>query len=160
MKFRRPKSFLAMAWILAVALIVTPLMAQNPPAQGLMPTANEDDEATSNTQQDATSAVTGQSSAPLGTSVLVALPVTRAGAAFPNVANRSILITPPSTEQRNAVSKPAGETKWIILAAVVITGAVVAAILLFPGHKGDKSNGPAGTILAAGTPAIGIPPKR
>jgi hypothetical protein len=53
-----------------------------------------------------------------------------------------------------------GETKWIILATIVGTAAVVGIIMLLRGFGGGDSTpsaGPVGTILAPGTPAVNAP---
>jgi hypothetical protein len=101
------------------------------------------------------------------TSAVSAVPLAMAAAtpepSFSGVAGSSTAATAPSAAptapdpapaKENSESSAPGESKWIILAAIVTTAAVVAAILLFPHFRGHK---PVGTVITAGTPTIGTP---
>jgi hypothetical protein len=106
------------------------------------------------------------------TSVLPELPLAATtAAAFPVVARNSTLpAAPPAAPAAVPSPKPdpnanpdaPGQTKWVILAALIITGAVVGTILLIHGLGGDDHShphppAPTGTIITAGTPAITTP---
>jgi hypothetical protein len=147
MKLQYPKRSSIVCWTLAVALTVSPLMAQNPPAPSFKMSAPLE-EAIPNAPQDVSP------DSVMSTSVLIALPATLPEAAFPEVARTSTATALPPEARQNSDSP--GETKWVILAAIVTTAAVIAAILLFP-HKGKKSQGPLGTVIAAGTPTVATP---
>jgi hypothetical protein len=99
------------------------------------------------------------------------LPKAKTVAAFPAVARNSTLPVPslfppapgkpgtPGTLPPSGNNAP-GQSKWVILAALVITGAVVGTILLLRGIGGgdDSSHpNPTGTVIVAGTPAVSTP---
>src|SRR5438132_5387511 len=98
-KQRLRKSFCAISWILAVALTVSPLAAQNP-------------------QEPSSTAADGDTTAKT----------------FPNVEKDSTPLaasSAPAPQPRTEDElSPPGKSKWVILAAIVVTGAVIAAILL------------------------------
>ena len=75
---------------------------------------------------------------------------------FPNVEKDSTPLAASSAPQPRAEDElsPPGKSKWVILAAIVVTGAVIAAILLL--HGGKKST-KQGTVITAGTPDVGTP---
>jgi hypothetical protein len=101
-------------------------------------------------------------------SVLPELPKAKTVTAFPAVARNSTLPMPslfppapgkPGTQPSSGNNAP-GQSKWVILAALVITGAVVGTILLLRGIGGgdDSSHpNPTGTVIVAGTPAVSTP---
>src|SRR5436190_10397568 len=107
MKVRPRKSSWAISWILALALTVSPLVAQNPPEPNSTAVEGSDDSASAT--------------------------------AFPVVERNSTpLAAPaPAPAQPRAADElsPAGKSKWVILATIVVTGAVIAAILLLHGGK-------------------------
>ena len=151
MKSRRPSLYSVVAWIITLALSLSPVMAQNA-------------QQTAETAQD-----TG--SPTVDTSVLPELPLTATtAAAFPAAARNSTLPAAPTAApdsvpspkpNPNANPDAPGQSKWVILAAIIITGAVVATILLIHGGGDDHSHphppAPTGTIITAGTPAITTP---
>ena len=92
------------------------------------------------------------------TSVPIEVALSRAAAAFPIVAKRSTTLSFPTPKPASAAQEPKapGDSKWVVLAALAATGAVVAAIMLWP-DGGGKSKQPAGTVIVPGTPAIATP---
>ena len=163
MKFN-PKVSSITVWILAVALTVSPLMAQNPPAPEVKPVAPQSGETSSAGEQsderDSTTPVIVEEAAPLTTSANVALPGSAPEAPFPTVAKRSTVPTSAASAPGRRGSNNPGESKWIILAALVAAGATVAAILLFRGFGGngdDESEERVGTIISAGSPSVNTP---
>lgn len=143
------KSFCLVSWVLTLALTLSPLLGQNPPAPGLTPVEVSDDSVTEPVRESA--------DATLGTPVPVESPVSYRGALFPIVAKRSTLTMPAFPPPRTAYQEPKspGSSRWVILAVIGGAAAVVAAILLWP-HSGDKPE-PVGTVLAPGTPAVAAP---
>jgi hypothetical protein len=102
-------------------------------------------------------------------SVLPELPKAKTVTAFPAVARSSTLPIPslfppapgkPGTQPSSGNNAP-GQSKWVILAALIVTGAVVGTILLLRGIGGggdDSSHpNPTGTVIVAGTPAVSTP---
>jgi hypothetical protein len=147
MKSPRPKLYAVIAWIVTLALSLSPVMAQN---------AQEQVE------------VSKDNSNPIvDTSVLPELPLATTATAFPAVARDSTLpsaAAPIPTNPTNPSStdvSPGGKTKWIILATIIITAAVVGTILLLRGFGGgdDKPHPPSppGTIITAGPPSVSAP---
>jgi hypothetical protein len=166
MKFN-PKVSLITAWVLTVALSVSPLMAQNPPAPEVKPVAPQSGETSSageqNDECDSPTPVLAEEGTPPGTSAHVASPGSAPEATFPTVAKRSTVPTSaasaPSAPPRRGSNSP-GESKWVILAALVAAGATVAAILLFRGFGGngdDESEDRVGTVISAGPPSVNTP---
>jgi hypothetical protein len=133
-------------------------MAQNPPAPVLKLSAPREEEIPNVGQDVSPDSV-------VSTSVLTTLPAILPEATFSEVAGGSTAATLPATmatppaEVGQHSDSPGGETKWVILAAIVTAAAVIAAILLFP-HRGKKpqaQQGPVGTVIAAGTPTVATP---
>jgi len=168
MKLPPRRSTGLVSWILAAALTVSPLVAQNPPELGSKPVAIENHDAAGDPQdQDRTEPATAVASTATPTEEAVAPNVsgdTGTGAPYTGVAEAS---TPASAgtstgthAQEPRVSSP-GESKWIILAAIVVTGAVVAAILLLRGFGGGHKSHPetVGTVITAGPPTVSTPNK-
>jgi hypothetical protein len=93
------------------------------------------------------------------TSVLPARPTPTGRAAVPVVNRNSIPPIParttPMYPPRRSSNAP-GETKWIILAALLAAGAATAILLLHGGGDGDSNHNPSpqGTIIVAGNPAV------
>ena len=144
-RFRKLSS--VMSWTLVAVLTLSPVMAQAPPESELPLPSPEEKKA---------------SDAPEDLSVLMALALKRTAEPFPTVARRSTRTTIPLEPPKPAFheTKSAGESKWIILAAIIGTASAVAAILLFPGNGGgDKSpeTAPIGTVIEPGTPAVNTP---
>ena len=139
MKSRRiRKSSSVMSWILALALTLSPVMAQSPLSPGITEAVRESGEPTA------------------GSLVPLELLFPKTGPAFADVTKHSTLMMAfPAPRSSFQEPKAPGNSKWIILAAIVVTGAVVGAILLFP-NGGDKSKppGPEGTVITAGTPTV------
>ncbi len=148
------------AWMLTITLIAVPLMAQDSPTAG----PSERDETVSTTPQpvpveNATSVI-GESDTPDGTPVLATLAVARPLPKYPAIPRTAIALSGSAAAPKPAVDEPTGESKWIILAAIVGTAAAVGIILLLRGFGGGKSTpsaGPVGTILTPGTPAVNAP---
>ena len=141
------------ACIVAIAVAASPVMAQTSETTPL-PTAS-------------TEAASQGSAAPIGD--IVILPEVlraRTGAAFPTASRNSTLPEPAASAQPKPSSdvEPGGKSKWVILAALVVTGAVVGIILLLHGggggdepRKPSPQPGPTGTILVPGTPGVTNP---
>ncbi len=146
------KSSSLTACIVAIAVAASPVMAQTSVSTPL-PTAS-------------TEAASQGSGAP--TVDIVILPEllrARTGAAFPAATRNSTLPSPATSVQPkpSADVEPGGKSKWVILAALVVTGAVVGIILLLHGGGGNDPSkprpqpSPTGTILAPGTPGVTTP---
>jgi hypothetical protein len=95
------------------------------------------------------------------TTVLPELPLAATAPTFPTVSRNSIPAAAPNPTKPGPDVEPGGKTKWTILAALVIAGAIVGTILLLRGLGGgdDKPKPPAtqGTIITAGTPSVSVP---
>lgn len=131
------------SWILVLTITVSPLMAQN---RFESATTYVDVSHTSITE------LVGESRNPSKrTSVLSEPAVPPRDAAFRNMANRSTAAALPE-------AKAPGDTKWVILAALLGAAAVAGVILLWPGGGDNgKPEGPAGTVIAPGSPTVGTP---
>ena len=158
----RPTPSLMLTWILAVALTLQPVAAQNP--QAPVPTQGEE---TPNgpppVVQEAATPVVGEDDSTEGTAITNASPAADPEATFSQVTKNSTPLANPTSAPNPAPpeqSDSPGESKWIILAALITAGAIIGAILLFRGFGGGKSSpksGPVGTILTPGTPTINPP---
>ena len=144
MKLRNPKLYAVMAWIVTLALSLSPVMAQNAQEQVQI-------------SKDKLNPI-------VDTSVLPELPLGTTAAAFPAVSRDSTLPSasaPSPTKPSSTDVSPGGKSKWIILAAIIITAAVVGTILLLHGGGGgdDKPHPPStpGTIITAGPPSVSAP---
>ena len=156
MRLRNPQLAAVMSWTITIALSLAPVMAQtaaDPGSAGIAP----HDEETAASAKDSTDPI-------VDTTVLPELPLAATAPAFPNVSRNSIPTTAPNTPKPGPDVEPGGKSKWTILAALVIAGAIVGTILLLRGWGGgnDKPKPPAppatqGTIITAGTPSISVP---
>src|SRR5690349_21102341 len=120
MKLRSPKLYVVMAWIVTLALSLSPVMAQN---------AQEQVE----TSKDKLNPIAD-------TSVMQELPLATTATAFPAVSRDSTLPSasaPNPTKPSSTDVSPGGKSKWLILAAIIVTAAVVGTILLLHGGGGD-----------------------
>ena len=154
MKVQIGKPSWVISWIVSAALITSPLMAQSPPTTEVTVNASEE---VANDSAPQVSNENGE--AIVDTSVLPKRPTPASGAAVPVVNRNSIPTVPtrtaayPSGSSKNSAP---GETKWVILAALLAAGAVTA-ILLLRGGDGDSNHHPPGTqgtIIVAGTPSV------
>ncbi len=159
----RPRSSFVLSWILAVALTVAPLMAQQPhaPVTTQTPEVQTSEEAQV-PQEEATqeAPVVGENGEPVGTPVPVESKATTPESTFPNVEKNSTPLSNPTSSPQPSSSNTPGESKWIILAVLITTAAVVGAVLLFRGFGGGKSSPkspPVGTVLTPGTPTVNAP---
>jgi hypothetical protein len=162
MKLRHPNLTAVMSWTITLALTLSPVMAQSTQDAASVSIAPQNEEPTGIAKDQQTPIVDN--------SVLPELPKAKTVTAFPTVARNSTLPLPtafpaapgkPGTQPSSGHDAP-GQSKWVILAALVITGAVVGVILLLRGlgGGGDDShspNNPLGTVIAAGTPAVSTP---
>jgi hypothetical protein len=160
MKLRHPNLSAVVSWTITLALTLSPVMAQS----------TQDAASVSIGQQkEAPAAIAKDQQAPaVDNTVLPELPKAKTVTAFPAVARSSTLPIPslfppapgkPDTQPSSGNNAP-GQSKWIILAALVITGAVVGTILLLRGIGGgdDSSHpSPTGTVIVAGPPAVSTP---
>jgi hypothetical protein len=153
MKLRIGKPSCVISWIVTAALITSPLLAQNSATADVGVSAPED------VANDSAAPVSTENhEALVDTSVLPARPVPTGRAAVPVVNRNSIPPIPARTAAmyppRRSSNAP-GETKWIILAALLAAGAVTA-LLLIHGGDGDSNHhsSPQGTIIVAGNPAV------
>ena len=161
MRLRHPNLSAVVSWTITLALTLSPVMAQSTQdaASGSIAPQKEEPAGVARDQQ--TSGVDN--------SVLPELPKAKTVTAFPAVARSSTLPVPsvfppapghPGTQPSSGNNAP-GQSKWVILAALVISGAVVGTILLLRGIGGgdDPSHppNPVGTVIAAGTPAVSTP---
>jgi hypothetical protein len=152
MKLRIGKPSCVISWIVTAALITSPLLAQNSAATDVGVSAPED------VANDSAAPVSTENhEALVDTSVLPARPIPTGRAAVPVVNKNSIPIparTAAMYPPRRSSNAP-GETKWVILAALLAAGAVTA-LLLIHGGDGDSNHHPGtqGTIIVAGNPAV------
>jgi hypothetical protein len=143
------------ACIVVIAMVASPVMAQNAltapdPAGSAAPAANGND---------------NPGNPVVDISSLPELPLARTGSAFPTASRNSTLPAPGASSQpkpSSDVDAP-GQSKWLILAALVVAGAVTAVVLLLHGGGGDDARKPTtppkptGTIITAGTPGVTNP---
>ena len=151
MRLRHPILCSVMSSIITIALSLSPVMAQSTQDAGSAITA---------TQVDETARTVKESRIPIvDTAVLPELPLATTATTFPNVTRNSTPAAAPNPTKPGADVEPGGQSKWVILAAIIITGAVVGTILLLRGWGGgDKSKpAPTGTIITPGTPSIAVP---
>ena len=152
MKLQIGKPSCVISWIVSAALISSPLMAQSPPAAEVTVNASEE------VANDSAPHVSNENhEANVDTSILPKRPTPASGAAVP-VVNRNSIPTIPTRAAAYPAgsSKAPGETKWVILAALLAAGAVTA-ILLLRGGDGDSNHHPTGTqgtIIVPGTPSV------
>jgi hypothetical protein len=154
MKVQIGRPSCVISWIVSAALITSPLMAQSPPTTEVAGNASED------VANDSAPQVSNENrEAVVDTSVLPKRPTPASVATVPLVNRNSIPTIPtrtaayPSGSSKNSAP---GETKWVILAALLAAGAVTA-ILLLRGGDGDTNHHPPGTqgtIIVAGTPSV------
>lgn len=152
MQRNRLSSF-GVPWILIAALTLSPLMAQDQQASQVKIVELEGSGASGATEHVDTSVV--------GTAILSALPSKEA------VAQAAAAAALPVGPGANASeTKPPGKTKSTIIAALILTGAVVGILLALKGRNGNTSSataapvGPApaeATVLAPGTPRVDTP---
>jgi hypothetical protein len=162
MKWRHPNLSAVMSWTIALALTLSPVMAQSTQDTAAVSIAPQNEEPAGIAKDQQTPIVDN--------SVLPELPKAKTVTAFPTVARNSTLPMPglfppapgkPGTTLPSSGNNAPGQSKWVILAALIITGAVVGVILLLRGlgGGGDDSHSPnqLGTVIAAGTPAVTTP---
>jgi hypothetical protein len=145
-----------MSWTITIALSLAPVMAQN-----------ATDTISAGTAQSAVEAAGAAKDSPnpiVDTSVLPELPLASTAPVFPNVSRNSTPTAAPNPTQPRPGIEPGGRSKWTILAALIIAGAVVGTILLLRGLGGgndkpspSKPPSPTGTIITAGTPSVSVP---
>lgn len=150
--YRNRLSSFVVPWILIAALTLSPLMAQDPPASQARVVELEGNGANGASEHVDTSVV--------GTAILSALPSKEAAAAAAAL--------PGGAGANGSETKAPGKTKSTIIAALIVSGAVVGILLALSGRGGNKSTGTAApvgptptdaTILAAGTPRVDTPNK-
>jgi hypothetical protein len=156
----RPKSSFIMTWILSVALTLSPVMAQTQNSPG--PIATDDEQATSTSQQEvlpegSTTPVVVADGDSVGTPVPAASSQTQPEAAYPKVERTSTMLASQSSSPTQSQADSPGKSKWIVLAALIATGAVVAAVLLFRGFGGGDDEDPETTVITAGPPTVNAP---
>ncbi len=157
MRLRHPNLSAVVSWTITLALTLSPVMAQTTQDAASVSVAPQNEESADSAK--------GQQSPIVDNPVLPELPKAKTATAFPTVALSSTLPTvnpapgKPTTQPRS-VDAP-GQSKWVILAALIVTGAVVGVILLLRGiGGGDDSSHPSnplGTVIAAGTPSVSTP---
>ena len=160
MRLRHPNLSALVSWTITLALTLSPVMAQSTQDAASVSIGQQKEEP---------AAVAKDQQAPaVDNSVLPELPKAKTVTAFPTVARSSTLPIPsvfppapghPGTQPSSGNNAP-GQTKWVILAALIITGAVVGTVLLLRGIGGgdDSSHpNPTGTVIVAGTPAVSTP---
>lgn len=145
MKLRHPKLCAVMSWTITIALSLSPLMAQGTLDSGssaaVQPAENPSD-------------VAKESSNPIvDIPVLPELPLATTATVFPGVTRSSTPAAAPLPARPTRENDAPGQSKWVILAAIIIGAAVVGTILLLRGN--DKK--PTQTIIAAGTPSVSVP---
>jgi hypothetical protein len=161
MRLRHPTLSAVMSWTITLALTLSPVMAQSTQDAASVSVAPQKEEPAGIAKDQQTPVVDN--------SVLPELPKAKTVSAFPAVARNSTLPAPtlfppapgkPGTLPPSGNNAP-GQSKWVILAALVITGAVVGTILLLRGIGGGDDSShppkPVGTVIAAGTPAVSTP---
>jgi len=159
MKSRHPSLSALVSWTITLALTLSPVMAQSTHDAASVSVAPQNIEPADVVKDQQTPAVDN--------SALPELPKAKTATGFPTVARSSILPLPafpaaagqPSTQPRSGNDAP-GQSKWVVLAALITAGAVVGVILLLRGlGGGDDSHSPntVGTVIAAGTPAVSTP---
>jgi hypothetical protein len=154
----RPESSFVLTWILTVALTLSPVMAQTQNPQ--RPIATDDEEATSIAQheeprEDPAPPVDGESGNPGGTAVPTGSTEAQPEASYPKVERTSTMLAGSASGQQKSRADSPGKSKWIILAALLATGAVVAAVLLFRGFGGGDDE--EATVITAGPPSVNAP---
>jgi len=153
MKLRHSKLSSAMSWTITIALSLAPVMAQTAADSGSAGTAPQAEEA-AGSANDSTNPI-------VDTSVLPELPLAATALTFPNVSRNSVPTAAPNPTKPGPDLEPGGSSKWTILAAIIIAGAIVGTILLLRGWGGgnDKPKPPTtqGTIITAGTPSVSVP---
>ena len=140
MNLRRSICFPVMAWTVTIALSLSPVMAQS--------------------GQDTDGPAKETSNPIVDTSVLPELPLATTAMAFPAVARNSTLpAAVPEPPKPSADVEAPGQSKWVILAAIITAAAITGVILLLRGWGGGKSHppSPSGTVITAGTPVVTPP---
>lgn len=152
MKLRHPRLCSVMSWTIAIALSLSPVMAQNTADPGSSAAVQ---------QSENSPAVAKESANPtVDISVLPELPLASTATAFPDVTRNSTPAAAPLPTQPAPSSDAPGQSKWVILAALIIAGAVVGTILLIRGLGGGGDKKPpaqTGTIITAGPPSVSVP---
>ena len=153
----RPESSFFLTWILAIALTLSPVMAQTQNSQP--PTPTEEQEATPLPpvpHEDPAIPVVSENGNPVGTTVPTESPEAQLEAPYPKVTRTSTMLagSTSSQKQQSQADSP-GKSKWIVLAALLATGAVVAAVLLFRGFGGGDDED--ATVITAGPPSVNAP---
>jgi len=161
MRLRHPNLSAVMSWTITLAITLSPVMAQSTQDAASVSIAPQKEEPAGIAKDQQTPGVDN--------SGLPELPKAKVVTAFPVVARNSTLPIPavfppapgtPGTQPSSGSNAP-GQTRWVILATLLITGAVVGTILLLRGIGGgdDSSHppNPVGTVIAAGTPAVSTP---
>jgi hypothetical protein len=134
MNLRRSSSFIATSWVVILALAVSPLMAQDPQSAPL-PAQDEETRAAAPQVHE--------------------FKITPAGSTFSPLAGSSTSSSAALPEEKQKSDAP-GQTKWVILAALIGAGAVTGIILLLRGWGGGDSQ-KTGTIISAGEPSVAAP---
>jgi hypothetical protein len=172
MKLPGAKTSFITSWILAIALTISPVLAQNPPVPDSSPAPADSKETTpddqDNKKREAVPPLPDADPNAAATPDLNAATDTHAGPPFSTVddASTSPISSSPGAVSQPAVSNPA-ESKWIITAAIVAGAVVVGIILLLRGiggGGGHKSSTPPaapplGTVIGAGSPTVSAPSK-
>jgi hypothetical protein len=158
MRLRHPRLSSVMSWIITIALTLAPVMGQS--------TADTNSARVEPHKEEPAELAKDSQNPIVDISVLPELPLAATAPEFPDVSRNSTPaaapIPAPQTKPGGNV-EPGGKSKWTILAALIIAGAVVGVILLLRGFGGgdDKSKPatptPTGTIITAGTPSVNVP---
>jgi hypothetical protein len=156
MRLRRSKLSAAMSWTITIALSLAPVMAQN--------TTDTHSSGTTQSAAEAAGPAKDSTNPIVDTSVLPELPLAATAPVFPGMSRNSTPTAAPLPTKPGTDIEPGGRSKWTILAALIIAGAVVGTILLLRGLGGgndkpspSKPPSPTGTIITAGTPSVSVP---
>lgn len=153
MRLRHPILSAVLSCTITIALSLEPVMAQTVSDPGSAATAPQAEETAGSVNDSANPIV--------DMSVLPELPLAATAPTFPDVSRNSIPTAAPTPTKPGSGAEPGGSSKWTILAALIIAGAIVGTILLLRGLGGgnDKPKPPApqGTIITAGTPSVSVP---
>jgi hypothetical protein len=155
MKLGSDSSFV-LSFTFTLSLTVSPILAENPQASNPIEGNQAQFTAGQPALKDMATNADGVASISVAALVLPALPLTGLGPPFLNVAASPIPEVAPASAPKPADSAAPGKTKWVIIATIIGTAAVVGAILLLRGI-GDSDAGPVGTILIPGTPSVNSP---
>src|SRR5262245_30498493 len=132
MKTGSDSSFVV-SWVLILALTVSPVLAQNPqpsnPSDGNPAVFTAGQTAVNDTTTNAVDI----DSVPVAALALAPLPLTGLRPALLNVVASPIPAAAPAPASKPAEFEAPGKSKWVILATIIGTAAVVGAILLLRG---------------------------